>query len=140
MKKKLKRILLIDDDVNTNLYNKIVISQLEITEEIIVCENGKEAIDYLTNKQNTSFPQPEMVFLDINMPVMNGWEFLEAYNQLDEDQKAQLIIAMLTSSLNPDDKTRAQKYGEVKEYISKPLNGELVMKLYHKYFSEDKAT
>ncbi|HEX8015076.1 MAG TPA: response regulator, partial [Flavobacterium sp.] len=78
MKNKLSCVLLIDDDFATNFINKKIVQKANITEHIQVALNGKEAIDYLCNKgkfesQETINPQPQLVFLDINMPVMDGW-------------------------------------------------------------------
>ena len=74
MRKKLECILLIDDDDEDNFYHKIVIERMNITKRIEVAYNGLEALEFL---QKESQIIPELIFLDINMPKMNGWEFLE---------------------------------------------------------------
>ena len=76
---KLNRILLIDDDVNSNFYNRILFEQAKVCDEIIEFQNAEEGLDYLKNENEVS-----LILLDINMPIMNGWQFLEAYDQLDE--------------------------------------------------------
>ncbi len=100
MKRKLDCIMLIDDNEDDNFYHQIVIRDMEITNEIKIAESGFEALEMLT-KENDA---PELIFLDINMPAMNGWEFLDEYNKLSDEQKASVIIIMLTTSLNPADR------------------------------------
>ena len=97
MKKKLNCVLLIDDDKGTNFINQMIIKKSGITDNIQTVLNGKEAIDFITNKgkfekEDQVFPQPMLTLLDINMPVMDGWEFLEAYHNLEEHQKGKIII------------------------------------------------
>jgi len=128
---KLNRILLIDDDVNSNFYNRILFEQAKVCDEIIEFQNAEEGLDYLKNENEVS-----LILLDINMPIMNGWQFLEAYDQLDEKQKEAIIVVMLTSSINIDDQEKASKYHSVKKFIRKPISPELIneiMELFHDY-------
>jgi CheY-like chemotaxis protein len=114
--------MLVDDDINTNIYNKIILDQANAAEEIVDFQNGKQAIDYLETGEN----KVDLIFLDINMPIMNGWQFLERYDQLDKEKKAGKVIVMLTASINPDDKAKALKYNIVGDFVSKPLSAEAV--------------
>src|SRR5690349_10546394 len=102
MKKKLNCVMLIDDNEDDNFFHKIVLKETGIAEYIKVAESGFEALDFL--KQENKIP--ELIFLDINMPKMNGWEFLEEYRKLNDEQKARVIIIMLTTSLNPADRKK----------------------------------
>jgi CheY-like chemotaxis protein len=129
MKKKLNCVLLVDDDRGTNFINQMIIKKSGIAHHVQTALNGKEALDFITNKGKYAaagnvFPQPMLTLLDINMPVMDGWEFLEAYQALDENQKGKIIIVMLTTSLNPDDKNRADSISEVSDFKNKPLSRE----------------
>jgi len=133
MKKKLKLIILIDDDIDTNFYNKIIIENMNITETIKSFQNGKLALDFLISKDTNI--QPEIIFLDINMPIMNGWEFLYHYNKLPKEQQSKILIAMLTSSINYEDKDKALSEGIVKEFINKPLTNEIIDKIIDTYFT-----
>lgn len=128
---KLERILLIDDDVNTNFYNRILLSQANVCEEILEFQNANEGLDYIKEGHTVN-----MILLDINMPIMNGWQFLEAYEQLDEAQKDAVIVVMLTSSIDEDDQEKAAMYDSVKKFIRKPITPELIneiMELFHDY-------
>src|SRR4051812_39765285 len=108
--KKLKCILLIDDDHDDNIYHQIILKEMEIVEKIETAENGIEALEYLRDSNRT---QPELIFLDINMPKMNGWEFLSEYKNLESEKKAQIVVMILTTSANPDDIKRAKEIEEV---------------------------
>ena len=70
--------------------------------------------------------QPDLIFLDINMPGMNGWEFLEEYNRLNKKLHGQVIIIMLTTSDNPDDAERSKTWNFISDYITKPLTHEIM--------------
>lgn len=141
MKKKLNCVLLVDDDKGTNFINQMIIKKAGIADHIQTVLNGKEALDFITNKgkfekAGNVFPQPMLTLLDINMPVMDGWEFLEAYHALEEHQKGKIIIIMLTTSLNPDDKTRADDISEVSGFKSKPLSLETVDDIMKTHFPD----
>ncbi|CAD0006701.1 response regulator [Flavobacterium salmonis] len=140
MKNKLNCVLLIDDDFATNFINKKIVQKANITEHIQVALNGKEAIDYLCNKgkfesQETINPQPQLVFLDINMPVMDGWEFIKSYKILVSDErKKEIRIIMLTSSFNPADKAKADTIEEIADYRQKTLNVAMLHEVIKKHF------
>lgn len=128
--KRLKRILLIDDDDATNFLNKVIISKTNVTEEIIPFQKAVNALEYIQKSDNV----PEIIFLDINMPLMDGWEFMKVYEKLPENKKGSIII-MLTSSINPDDKKKSIDYKHISGFETKPLSFETVEKIVAKYFS-----
>lgn len=130
MKKKLNCILLIDDNQADNRYHQIVIKGMNITERIEVALDGVEALNFL-NQENSS---PDLIFLDINMPKINGWEFLKEYQKLSAKQKAKIIIVMLTTSDNPKDLERAKQIKEVAGYKVKPLTEELLTEILEQHF------
>ena len=139
MKKKLNCILLIDDDTATNFIHKKIIEKSEIVNHIEVTLNGSEALDYLINKGNQingdGLPlKPDLILLDINMPVMDGWEFIRAYQNLNQSVKEGTVVVMLTSSSNPDDRIRAGEIAEVYGFKNKLLTPNLFSEIMNECF------
>jgi len=132
-------ILLIDDDESNNYLHKMVIEHSKIEAFVQVTYDGIEALEFLTCtgkfEKATKYPQPGIIFLDINMPRMNGWEFLTEYEKLPDEQKGKIVMAMLTSSLNQDDIDIAEANCNVKGFINKPLNSKKLMKVINNNFS-----
>lgn len=141
MKKKLNCVLLVDDNESDNFFHKRVILKSGITDRVEIVINGKEAIDFLMAVQQgedseKSYTQPELIFLDINMPVMNGWHFLEEYQKLEEVQKGKIVVIMLTTSLNPSDKIKAETLLGNESFKFKPLTLEMIDKIMQTNFPE----
>ena len=134
--KKLKSILLIDDDDVTNFYNSHIISTMGITDHVHAELNGEDALRYLVEKARfkDDFVRPDLIFLDVNMPIMNGFEFLAEYEKLAEEDRGQFLIVMLTSSLLEVDKNRASAFGCLSDYYAKPLKQEALAEIVNKYF------
>lgn len=124
-------VLLIDDNDDDNFYHRIILSEAGVTKHIQVAETGHEALEFLKKVPHI----PELIFLDVNMPKMNGWEFLERYRKLNFEQKNEAVIIMLTTSLNPADKKRAESMPEISSFESKPLSYEMVKKIVQQHFS-----
>ena len=136
MSKPIKSILLVDDDEATNYIHEVVIKRFDPDIQVIAVENGQEAVEYLQSiNENGSHPCPDLILLDINMPIMNGWEFLANYKNLPLNQKGDIIVVMLTTSLNPDDKLRAEQIEEIDDFANKPLTKDLFTEIANKFFS-----
>jgi CheY-like chemotaxis protein len=134
MTRKINTILLIDDDQATNFLHKMVIKKANCAEHVHVELNGESAVHYLTTPIEGRYPQPDLIFLDINMPRMNGWSFLEEYQKLNADQKGAAVIVMLTTSLNPDDIEQSRRFSEISEFRSKPMTQPMLLEIIEKYF------
>ena len=133
MNKKLKCIMLVDDNPDDNFFHERVIKKNNAAEIIVAKQTGNDALEYLKSKKDDD-PHPDLIFLDINMPGMNGWEFLEEYNKLDEKFKSRAIIVMLTTSDNPDDKMKAKAMNVASDFKTKPLTAEMLDEIIDKYF------
>ncbi len=133
MRKKLNCILLVDDDPDDNFFHEIIINEMNIVNQIDIATNGIEALAYL--KKENQVP-PEIIFLDLNMPKMNGWEFLEHYKHLNIKQKADVLIVILTTSANPDDIKKAEEIEDVTGFETKPLTKELMYEILQQYFPD----
>ena len=106
---------------------------MDIVNRIEFALNGLEALDYL-KKENQILP--ELIFLDINMPRMNGWDFLEQYKYLDTKQKARVVIMILTTSANPDDIKKAKEIEEITGFETKPLSRDIMMEILNQHFQD----
>ncbi len=140
--KKLSGVLLIDDDDTTNFLNQRLLDRMQVTDNIRTFVNGKQAFDYLYNVSNNNYEhtsreyfQPELIFLDINMPVMDGFEMLDLYERLNARFRKRIVMTVLTTSTHPQDTDNAKRYAA--EYITKPLTVEKVSTLLNKYFSKE---
>jgi CheY-like chemotaxis protein len=138
MKQKLNCVLLIDDDEPTNFMSNLVLEEVNCASHIKIMQSGKNALEYLSKSttKHDDRPYPELIFLDINMPAMNGWEFLDKYNELNKQVPKKPIIIMLTTSINPDDKLKANKIGLVDGFENKPLTSTMIESLIEKYFND----
>ena len=131
----LSMILLIDDDFTTNYLHKKIISKSEIDLPIEVANNGKEGIDKLLELNKTINDKDTLVliFLDINMPIMDGWGFLEIFNKIKPTLNFSTNLFIVSSSINPDDEDRAKSNPEVLDYLPKPLTADRLGKLKASY-------
>lgn len=135
MKRELKQIMLVDDDPNDNYFHqreiRKVINDITIIEMLL----GLDALNYLRSNKRNRQMLPDLIFLDINMPALDGWEFLEEYNKLDLVIKNGVIIIMLSTSGNPDDIVKATSYSCISDYITKPLTKEIMESIIRRFFS-----
>lgn len=116
-----KHILLIDDDPLNNLINRKLIArflpEVEVTEDV----DAREALDRIKNDFT-----PDLILLDINMPGMNGWDFLDHFQKMGKE----ITVYILTSSIDSADYRKAESYKQVKKYIEKPLNSQKITNLF----------
>lgn len=138
----ISNILLVDDDPTSLFLQQHLLTDVcKFEGQIFECHNGKMALDYIESKgdfasNGKTYPKPELILLDINMPVMNGFEFLDAYKLLPKELRGGIVISMLTSSLNKLDKDKAQKYQDVSDFITKPITKEQLLEIVEKHFGE----
>lgn len=126
----IKKLLIIDDDPLAKRMLSMTIDKHQFAEKVSTLPNGKEGIDYfndLSDQQERD--TPDLIFLDIHMPVMNGWGFLEEYTERHEQRFPSVKICILTSSDDPADSERALSYSSVLMFIRKPVSTEEINKL-----------
>jgi CheY-like chemotaxis protein len=114
--------MLIDEDEIDNIINQKIIESNNFSEKVLVFQTGTEALDFLRTNAKTADNLPDLIFLDINMPIMDGFQFLEEFEKLDAPILDKSKIIMLSSSISPRDIDRAASNRFVKKYLNKPLN------------------
>jgi CheY-like chemotaxis protein len=119
---KLPAVMLVDDDQTTNYLNRLLLEKMAVTDHILVAHDGREALNLLATHCQPPTPQcPRLILLDVNMPGLNGIQFLEAYQQLPLAAQNTIVIVMLTTSLHPRDVQRVQELNTVAGFVTKPL-------------------
>lgn len=119
----IKLSCIIDDDtIYINLIKKIIDIK-KLSQNLLIFKNGKEALDYfrpiLNNLSEKEFP--EIILLDLNMPVMDGWNFLEEFTKIQTRNKVKTTLYIVSSSINPYDVAKAKSYALVTDYLIKPI-------------------
>lgn len=132
----LASVLLIDDDTTTNFLNKALLTRMGITQQVLTAENGEQGPGTLgqTCLGPESAACPQLVLLDMNMPVLNGLGFLEAYVQLPLAQQRPIVIVMLTTSLHTVDQAQAEQL-PIAGFLNKPLTKENVTAILTQHFA-----
>lgn len=119
---KIKQVMVIDDDPINNIIFQKLSEFTDFAEEIITFLSAVDSLDYLQKLEEEQTPPPNIIFLDIRMPIVNGWEFLERLSQLNQNHYFDdTAIYMLTSSSEQSDINKAKNYRLVTDYIVKPL-------------------
>lgn len=137
---KLAAILLVDDDPTSNYLHQLLLEELAVADQLLVATNGAEALHILTHVLPPAAAAGSvLVLLDVNMPVMNGLEFLEAYQQLPPDRRQAVVIVMLTTSLHPRDLARIQAL-PIAGLVSKPLSEEKINAILREHFQRELST
>lgn len=114
-------IMLIDDDEIFTYIIKKIIDETQLADQINIFGNGREAITYLEKVANEADSLPEVIFLDLNMPILDGWGFLEEYIQLKPNLCKKINLYIITTSVSPMDFKKAKTYSEVSDFIVKPM-------------------
>ncbi|MFB1040498.1 MAG: response regulator [Polaribacter sp.] len=133
MVKKLPIIGIIDDDTIYHFILTSIINKNKLAESILSFLDGEKAIQYLTENKMNNEKIPDVLFLDVNMPIMDGWMFIEEYARIKTDITKKTLVFMLSSSANPIDIERADKISEISNYIIKPINLEEVKIIFDSY-------
>ncbi len=116
-----KSVLIIDNDPIYRTISQKIIEKLNLAETIFIEKNGYTAIQFLRHTIENKSQLPQIIFLDIEMPIMNGWEFMDEYCKIENTLLAEIEIYIVSSSISQVDKDKANTYTEIKGFISKPL-------------------
>jgi CheY-like chemotaxis protein len=130
----LDQILCVDDDAITLMLCKKVIERASFSAEIITANNGEEALALFHKLKNQhSAKKPQLIFLDLNMPIMGGWEFLDNFTSAEYEEFNHIGIIVLSSTINPEDLIKAKKYPVVIDFLSKPISKNMLEYLKEKF-------
>jgi CheY-like chemotaxis protein len=133
----LSSVLLVDDDSTTNYLNKLLLTKtMQVTQQVLIAENGQEALHTLAQTcVAASASCPALILLDLNMPVMNGREFLARYVQLPAAQRQGIVVVLLTTSLHEQDLLAAQQL-PIADFLTKPLTRAKLTDLLARHFAQ----
>lgn len=123
-----KKVAIVDDDDIFQFTTKIKFEKLGLVEDVMIFNDGKEAIQFIQSGDKEDMP--EILLLDINMPIVDGWDFLELFEKVPKEKQQMMEILMLSSSINPDDVKRAEANAYVVDYITKPISDADVKKIF----------
>ena len=123
---KYKTALLVDDNFIDNMINQKILNNSDFAEQIVVKQSCESAIQYLQELINLQEELPEIIFLDIRMPIKTGFDFLVEFQQLQSPAKEKVKIVMLSSSLDPSDHKKVTEFNNVTDFFGKPLTSDLL--------------
>lgn len=131
-----RKVMIVDDDEVSNFVCTSTIEQAGISNDIIAFLTARDALDFIEQAiANAVELLPDLILLDINMPVMNGWDFMEAYKKLMPTINKNIVIIILTSSVYQKDKEKAGTYAEISDFASKPLDTSVLLEFADKYLT-----
>jgi CheY-like chemotaxis protein len=130
----LESVMLIDDNKHDNLLHEMAIYDTGLAKSVVKYLSGEKALEFLTEATANEGRVPPLILLDINMPGMSGWDFLEEYQKLPVHLQKRSFIVMLTTSYNPNDLERAKKEPVLKGFLNKPLTEEMFDEIVKTHF------
>lgn len=122
-----KKLMIVDDDTLSIYLNKITIEQTNMASICETFDNGLDAINFIKKNTNNPNSLPDIILLDLFMPIMDGWQFINEYNSFKEKLSKEIQIFIVSSSISPDDISRSKSYNSIKDYIIKPITKEKII-------------
>lgn len=122
-------ICIVDDDEVYKFFVKKILKIKNLAEDVLTFPDGEEAYNFIEQNKNNPEKLPDIIFLDINMPIMDGFQFMEAYSKIKDKIEKKITIYMITSSIDPVDLEKSKKYVEISDFISKPITAEVLQRI-----------
>jgi CheY-like chemotaxis protein len=132
----LESVMLIDDNKHDNFFHETAINDTGLAKSVVKYQSAEKALGYLTEAMANQAGVPPLILLDINMPGMSGWEFLQEYQKLPHQPQQQTVIIMLTTSNNPNDRERAKQEPALRGFLNKALTEEMFDEIVKTHFVE----
>ncbi|MBC7653798.1 MAG: response regulator [Oligoflexus sp.] len=130
MSKKVQRAFIIDDDEVYVYAIKRLIKIQNLCEEVLVFTDGQQAVDYLLENKDDVTPMPEVIIIDVNMPVLDGWGFINEFQKIDFNLTNNTKLFMVSSSIDPRDVKKAKEIPMIIKYIFKPITFEELKEVF----------
>ena len=137
MLKKLSNLTIVDDDPMSSFYIKRLAELGEVANIITIYNNAQGALDYLVNYKKSDQNLPDIILLDIYMPGIDGWGFLQEFKKFKDSLEKKIEIYIISSSTHPQDISKAKAIPEVKDYFQKPVTMELLKEITEKYHTSN---
>jgi CheY-like chemotaxis protein len=134
MTKKLSNLTIVDDDPMSSFYIKRLAELGEVANIITIYNNAQGALDYLLSYKKSAQNLPDIILLDIYMPGIDGWGFLQEYKKIKDSLNKKIEIYIISSSTHPQDISRAKEIPEVHDYFQKPITMELLQEITDEYY------
>ena len=128
--KQYDKVMIVDDDEINNFICSKLIKEAALSNQVVSFTQAQKALEYLKAQLDMGHDLPGVIFLDISMPLMDGWDFLKEYQQLNEQKTKNTRLFMLSSSVHEEDIRKAESFKQVEKYLTKPMTFNTILQIF----------